>query len=158
MKTLQLALVFTVLIVIVPHAYGVESPGLKKIITIETGGYQFDVDVVSTFQLNQIDFSKDDKKITFYITNGITNNLAEIQIPINLINGDLTFFLDGQEIFPQVRQNDQISFVILEFEGEGEHTLEVIGTTYLPEFSEIAPLVLASGLIGLVLIRKIHKI
>ena len=158
MNTLKLALVFTVLIAIFPYAYGIEAPGLKKVVTIETGGYQFDVEVVATFQVDEIDFSEDDKKITFYITNGITNNLAEIQIPINLINGDLTFFLDGQEIFPLVRQNAQISFVTLEFEGKGERTLEVIGTTYLPEFSEIAPLVLASALIGLVLIRKIHKI
>ena len=139
------------------QAYGLETPGLKKVITIETGGYQFEVEVIGTFQVDEIEFSKDDKKITLYLTNAITNNLGEMQIPINLINGNFTFFLDGEEIFPKVQQDDRISFITFEFEGKENHTLEIIGTTYLPEFSDIAPLVLGSSLIGLIILRKIGR-
>ena len=53
--------------------------------------------------------------------------------------------------------NDEIAFIFLEFEGKGIHKLEVIGTTYLPEFAEVAPLVLASSMIGLVLLKRFKK-
>ena len=85
-------------------------------------------------------------------------DFIKMQIPLNLINGNFTFFLDEKEIFPKVYQNDRISFITLEFEGKGDHVLEVIGTTYLPEFSEIAPIILGTSLFGLILLRKIHKI
>ncbi len=47
--------------------------------------------------------------------------------------------------------------IFLEFEGKGIHKLEVIGTTYLPEFAEVASLVLASSMIGLVLLKRFKK-
>jgi len=96
--------------------------------------------------------------MTLYLSTGLDNNLGEMQIPLNLINGNFTFFLDEKEIFPKVNQNDRISFITFEFEGEGNHVLEIIGTTYLPEFSEIAPFILGTSLFGLILLRKIHKI
>ncbi len=52
----------------------------------------------------------------------------------------MSFFDEiGEEIFPNVRGTEQISFITLEFEGEGDNKLDIIGTTYLPEFSEVAP-------------------
>ena len=158
MKTLQLALVLGISCILIPNAFGLESPGLKEVITIETSGYEFDVEIVGTFQVFDSDFSKDDKKMTLYLSTGLDNNLGEMQIPLNLINGNFTFFLDEKEIFPKVYQNDRISFITLEFEGKGDHVLEIIGTTYLPEFSEIAPIILGTSLFGLILLRKIHKI
>ena len=40
----------------------------------------------------------------------------------------------------------------------GEHiTLDIIGTTYLPEFADVAPIVLATSLIGIIVILKRYK-
>jgi len=75
-------------------------------------------------------------------------------IPANLINGNFTFFLNDQEFFPVVKYGEEISFITVEFEGDGRHKLEIIGTTYLPEFSEIAPLVLATSLLGILLVTR----
>ncbi len=147
------------LLLVIPCAFGQISDrtGLKQDFTIETGGYAFPVDVTSNFNVEDIEFSSDDKQLTFYFTSGLENNLAEIQIPKNLINGNFTFLLNDQEIFPIVKTSEKISFITLEFNGTGKNKLEIIGTTYLPEFSEIVPLILFTSLIVTIFARKIQK-
>lgn len=142
----------------IPNAFGQLSDrtGLKQVFTIETGGYSFPVEVVSNFSVENTEFSSEEKKLTLHIFSNTQNNLAEIQIPKNLINGNFTFFVNGQEIFPKVQTNEQISFIFIEFPGNGTSTVEIIGTTYLPEFSQVAPLVLASSL-GIILVLKRMK-
>lgn len=143
-----------------PSAFGQisDKTGFKQNFIIETGGYEFPVDVTSSFNVERLDFSSDDKRLTFHITNALEQNLAEIQIPKNLTNGNFTFFLDEQEIFPEVKTNKKISFITVEFNGTGIHKLDVIGTTYLPEFSGIAPLILSVLLIPIIFVRKIKKL
>ena len=143
-----------------PSAFGQlsDKTGLKQNFIIQTGGYDFPVDITSSFNVERLDFSSDDKRLTFHINNALEQNLAEIQIPKNLTNGNYTFFLDDQEIFPQVKKNEKISFITLEFEGKGIHKLDVIGTTYLPEFSYVASLILFVLLIPVVFVRKIKKL
>ena len=97
------------------------------------------------------------KTITFHLQSSLDYNLLEILIPKNLINGEFTFLLDGSEIFPRVNIDDNNSFITIEFNGTGKHILEIIGTTYLPEFAEVAPIVLATSLIGIIVILKRFK-
>ena len=139
-----------------PQAFGqiLENPALKKDFTIQTGGYDFEVETASNFDVTDYEFNKDDKRLTLYVNSGIEENISEIQIPKNLINGNFTFYLDDNEIFPKVKTNDKISFIVLEFEGEGEHQLDIIGTTYLPEFSNVAPIVLATSLFAILFFAK----
>ncbi|RDJ32568.1 MAG: hypothetical protein DWQ18_07070 [Crenarchaeota archaeon] len=154
MKTL---LVLLIIFTTVSPAFAAplsDRTGLKQDFIIETGGYEFEVETVSNFDVNKINFDAEGKRLTLTIDSGLENNLAEIYIPKNLINGNFTFFLNDVEIFPKVQTSEQISFITLEFVGTGKHTLDIIGTTYLPEFSEIAPLVLATGLIGLLFLKK----
>lgn len=140
----------------IPLAYGQLSDrtGLKQVFTIETGGYSFPVEVVSNFNVEETVFSAEEKKLTLHVFSSLQNNIAEIQIPKNLINGNFTFFVNGTEVFPNVQTNDKISFVFMEFAGNGTNKIEIIGTTYLPEFSAVAPLVLASSLAGLLLLKR----
>ena len=152
-----LFLSLVLLLVVVPPAFGQisERTGFKQDFTIETGGYDFTVEITSNFNVEDIEFSSDDKRLTLFINSGIENNLAEIQIPINLINGNFTFILNDQELLPKVGTNEKISFITLEFEGIGKHKLDIIGTTYLPEFSEMASLILFASLFVLIFARKI---
>lgn len=140
----------------IPLAYGQLSDrtGLKQVFTIETGGYSFPVEVVSNFNVEETVFSAEEKKLTLHVFSSLQNNIAEIQIPKNLINGNFTFFVNGTEVFPNVQTNDKISFVFMEFAGNGTNRIEIIGTTYLPEFSAVAPLVLASSLAGILLLKR----
>ena len=159
-KLKSIFFIIVLLLVVVPTASAQISDrtGLKQNYIIETGGYEFTVDLVSNFNIENIEFSSEDKRLTFYIINGLENNLAEIQIPINLINGNFTFILNDQEILPTVKQNEKISFITLEFEGKGKHKLDIIGTTYLPEFSEITHMILALSLLSLIFLVKGKKL
>ena len=159
-KLKSIFFLIVLLLVVIPTASAQVSDrtGLKQDYAIETGGYEFTVDVISNFNIENIEFSSEDKRLTFYIINGLENNLGEIQIPINLINGNFTFILNDQEIFPVVKQNEKISFITLEFQGDGKHKLDIIGTTYLPEFSEIIHLILALSLLAVIFSLRIKKL
>ena len=127
------------MIVILPvSAQYFDTPGLRQEFFVETGGYEFLVETTSNYNIEEVELSVEEKKLTFYIKSGLQNNLGEMTIPVNLINGNFTFFLNDQEFFPVVKYGEEISFITVEFEGDGRHKLEIIGTTYLPEFSEIA--------------------
>ncbi len=143
--------------IFLPPAFGAisEKTGLKKDFTIQTNGYDFEVETVANFEINDVKLTSEDKKLTFDITSSLENNFAEIQIPINLIDGDLTLFVNDQEIFPQIRKNDKISFIVLEFNGTGHNAMEVIGTTYLPEFSGVTLLVIGTAFSVMFMSRKL---
>jgi len=159
LNTIQLLAIVIASVVFLPPAYGAisEKTGLKKDFTIETSGYDFEVETISNFNIQDVQFNRDDKKLTFNINSELENNFAEIQIPINLINGNLTVFVNSHEIFPEIRKNDKISFIVLEFEGSGTNTLEIIGTTYLPEFSSAALIVMGTAFTIITLSRKFRK-
>jgi hypothetical protein len=159
LKILGFLVIAFVTIMLLPHAFGAisEKTGLKKDFTIETSGYDFEVETVANFEINDVKLSRDDKKLTFDITSSLDNNFAEILIPINLIDGDLTLFVNGEEIFPQIRKNDKISFIVLEFNGTGHNTMEIMGTTYLPEFSSYTLLVIGAAFSFMFVSRKFKK-
>ena len=144
---------------LLPPVFGAisEKTGLKKDFTIETSGYDFEVETVANFEINDVKLSREDKKLTFDITSSLDNNFAEILIPINLIDGDLTLFVNGEEIFPQIRKNDKISFIVLEFNGTGHNIMEIMGTTYLPEFSSYTLLVIGAAFSFMFVSRKFKK-
>ncbi len=158
MKPFLFVIIFTSLL-FAQSAFGqfFDTPGLVNRLPVETGGYIFEVITVSSFDIPDYQFSSEEKRLSLNITSNVSNNLAEIQIPKNLINGNFTFYLNGQEIFADVKTNEKISFITIEFPGKGLHKLDIIGTTYLPEFSEIAQLVLATSLIGIVFLKKFGK-
>ena len=142
---------------ILPPAFGAisDKTGFKKDFTIKTGGYDFEVETVSNFEIRDITLDRDEKKLTFDITSSLENNFTEIQIPINLIDGELTVLVNGEEIMPQIRKNDKISFIVLEFNGTGSNTVEIIGTTYLPEFSSLTLLVIGAAFSIMLLSRRL---
>ena len=156
MKILGIFVIVAVTAMFLPHAFGAlsERTGLKKDFTIETSGYGFQVETVANFDINDVKFIKDDKKLTFDIASGLEDNFAEILVPINLIDGDLTVFVNGEEIFPQIKKNDKISFIVVEFNGTGHNVMEIMGTTYLLEFSSLTLLVTAVAFSTVVMSRK----
>ncbi len=157
LKFLACLILFSLIAIPAASGQSFDTPGLHQEIEIETGGYNFLVAITSNFDVEEVEFSKEDKKLTLFLNSSLENNLGEIQIPINLINGNFTFFLNEQEYYPDVKTSQRISFITVEFQGDGKNKLEIIGTTYLPEFSEIAPLVLASSIFGLIIIKRLKN-
>ena len=129
-----------------PHlAHALDDPGLRQTVTVHTGGYEFDVVATSTFAVEGHEFSADEKRLTLLVEGAISENLAEIVVPSNLIGGNLTFYLDGEPIPARVREGGDFAFATVEFPGGGSHRLDIVGTTYLPEFGAASALVLAAA-------------
>ncbi len=125
-----------------PSAFGaLDHPGLQKDWNIETDNYTFHLVTVSNFDITNLTFNRENKEIVFDIDSPHDKNLAEIQIPHNLIAGNLTAFVNGTQIYPKIQQDDRISFLTFSFDNKGTNKLNVVGTTYLPEFSNAAILV-----------------
>jgi len=158
---LKLTALFIILLVLplssIAFAQLGDKTGFVQRLSIETDGYNFEVETVSSFDITDYEFNSDEKRLTIFISSTVQNNLAEIQIPKNLINGNFTFYLNDEQIEVDVKGNKQISFITLEFPGDGFHKLDIIGTTYLPEFSTISSLVLATSLIGILFLKKVNK-
>jgi len=127
-------LILVLLFFIITPVYGQllsDATGLVKRLDIQTGGHTFEVKTVSNFDITNFDFDDNEKRLTFHTASGLENNLSEIIMPLNLLGGNLTFYLNEEEIFPKVNSNEKISFITLNFTGLGNNKLEIIGTTYL---------------------------
>lgn len=103
--------------------------GFKTSFDVVIDGSTFVIDAISNFDIRSVSF--EDGNLVFDINSSIENNFGEMQIPQNVTKGELRFYLDDQEIAAKVLQNDKISFVTLEFAGNGTHTLEVT-SDYVP--------------------------
>ena len=133
MKILLL-IIFT-LIISIPSALGLvlseEGTGLTQNFIVQTGGYDFPVKVTGNLDVQDLSLDKDTKTITMSISSSLDENIMEILIPQNLINGEFTFFLDSVEVFPQVALLTDNAFITLEFEGEGMHTLDILSLIHI---------------------------
>jgi len=105
--------------------------GLLNRFDIETGGYTFEVEIVSNFDVKEHEFDKDEKRLTIFVNSGLENNLGEIIIPQLLLSGNFTFYLNDMEFNPKIKSNDKISFITLNFTGTGDHKIDIIATKTL---------------------------
>ena len=113
-----------------------DRTGLTESFFVEIGSETFEVRTTSNYDIIAVDFDHPAKRLTFSISSILENNLGEMQIPKDLLSGELSFLLNDQELQPVVRGNDQISFITLEFSGIGKNTLEIIGTESISEIIE----------------------
>jgi hypothetical protein len=111
-----------------------DKTGFRTIFDVVVDGQAFSVETVSNFDVRNLVF--EDGKIVLDIWSSIENNFGEMQIPQNVTKGALQFYLDGQKIDAKVLQNNRISFVTLEFAGNGTHTLEIIGEASAADLPE----------------------
>ena len=99
---------------------------------INTDGDNFEIILTSNFLVSSHEFSANDMMLRFDIESGLDKeNIAEIIIPLDLIDGELSVLLDGKEISAKVSKTDRSSVVGIEFDGKGKHTIDIIPTSYL---------------------------
>ena len=111
-----------------------DMTGFKFTFPVKTDDRSFTIDVTSNSQIQNFDFDKNERSITFDITSSIENNILEIVIPRSLISGDFRFYLDDTELFPKLNQGKHALLVTIQFSGIGEHDIKLQGTTYLNIF------------------------
>ena len=109
-----------------------DTPGLVNRLTIKTDGHAFEVHTVSNFDVPDYQFSSVEKRLSIIVSSSVSNNLSELQIPKNLLDGNFTVYLNNQEIPAEIKSNEKVTFITLEFPGKGLHKLDIVGTEYLP--------------------------
>jgi len=135
----SLLLIPLLLVLIVTPAFGQllsEKTGLVNRFDVETGGYTFEVKTVSNFDVIDHEFDKDEKRLTIFINSGLENNLGEIIIPKILLDGNFTFYINDMQYDPNIKSNEKISFITLNFTGIGNHKIDIIATETLAGLEE----------------------
>ena len=100
-----------------------DRTGLKTTFSVMVNSKPVNIETTTNFDVRTISF--EDDTLVIQIVSSLENNIGELQIPNELTKGEILFSLDGAQISPKILQNDKISFVTLEFVGNGTHTLEI---------------------------------
>lgn len=137
---------------------GLDHPGIRWAWKIPADQYVFVVNTTSNFDMQNVVFNKDTKTLTFFGNSPHTGNIAEIEIPSNLIGGNYTVYQNGVQTSPIVLKNGNLTTIILNFNDTGNSTTNVVGTTYLPEFAGIAPIIMAISFVILFLTFRYRKL
>ena len=116
-----------------------DATGFINRLNVETSGHVFEIKLVSNFDLTDYAFEKDNQELIIYVESGLENNLGEIMIPTNLLNGNFMFILNDQEFFPKIQSNEKIHFITMNFTGSGSNVISITGSEYLIGLSEITP-------------------
>ena len=114
-----------------------DATGLVNRFDIETGGYVFEIITTSNFDVQKVEFNKEQKQLTLHIISSLENNLGELIIPHNLLSGNFTFYLNDQEHHPKIKSDARIAFITLNFTGSGNNKLDVIATNYLEDVDKL---------------------
>lgn len=138
--------------------HGLNHPGIKWAWPIKADQYTFLVNTTSNYDMENVTFNKDTKTLSFFGNSTHTGNIAEIEIPTNLLGGNYTVYQEGKQISPIVLKNGNLTTVILKFNDSGSLRTDVRGTTYLPEFSGVVSIVMAAsfGILFLTLRHRVH--
>jgi len=129
----------SLLLLVFTPAFGAlsDATGLVNRFDIETEGHLFEITVTSNFDVQEVEFDKNQKQLTLHIVSSLENNLGEIILPRTLLSGNFTFYLNDQEHHPDVRSNDKIAFITLNFTGSGDNKVDVIATNYLEDLDGV---------------------
>ena len=105
-----------------------DKTGLVNRFDVESGGHIFEVETISNFNVIDHEFNIDEKRLTLFVNSGLENNLGEVIIPLTLLNGNFTVYLNDMEYYPKIKSNDKILFVTLNFTGTGNNKIDIIAT------------------------------
>src|SRR4029077_15685267 len=126
--------------VISPNAFAVKAEGRD-----------FKVDIASNSTVKNQEFNEQAKKISFHVEGQTgTRGVTQITIPKALLSGEITVSIDGVVIPPEsgdvevVSDTNQSMTLEINYH-HSEHTVEVSGTSVVPEFPTSA-LVLAAAI------------
>jgi len=118
-------------------AFGIDTSfrevGFVNKYMIDTNGQNFEVTITANFTVLSHTFSTDDKMLQFNV-DAIheKENVAEITIPRDLFDGELTVLLNGKEISAAVNETERSSVISVVFDGKGDYT---IGITTMDKYN-----------------------
>ena len=100
---------------------------------INVDGENFEYTFTANFNVLSHTFNTDDKILQFDVQAiHEKENVAEIIIPRDMFDGELTVLLNSKEIFAQVNKTERSSIISLVFDGKGDYT---IGVTTMDKYN-----------------------
>ena len=118
-------------------AFGVDESlrdvGFVHKYMINVDGENFEYTFTANFNVLSHTFNTDDKMLQFKIQAiHEKENVAEIIIPRDMFDDELTVLLNGKEIFAPVNKTERSSIISLVFDGKGDYT---IGVTTMDKYN-----------------------
>ena len=113
-----------------------DRTGLVTRINVESGGHTFEVETVSNFDVIDHKFDEHEKRLTLFVDSGLENNLGEVIIPQKLMSGNFTFFLNDEPYVPNLKSDERISFITLNFTGTGNNKIDIIATKTIEDLDD----------------------
>jgi len=131
--------------------YVIDEPlNLEK---IQWEDNDFDLGIRSLSKVSSLNFDQPSKSISFNVNDD--NQLITLIIPLELLWNPYEVFLDDQKIFKhEFFSNETHAWLNIRPESSG--TIQIIGTTVVPEFPILAPLFL--GIAAVIAIQLKNKI
>ena len=132
-----LLLVPFLLLLIVNPAFGLiseDGTGLIERFDVNVDGHIFEVITTSNYDIEEHEFNKDEKRLTFFINSSLENNLGEMVLPNELLGDNLTFYVNDVKSIQNVKSSEKISFITLNFTGIGNNKIDIIGTEIAETF------------------------
>ena len=134
-KLLLLSIILSITIPFADAAPLSDKTGLKFTFPVKSDGHSFIVDATANFNITNLDFDKEKKTITLFISSSVENNFFEISFPNTLIGGDYSILLNDVHSYPKLHEGNTLTFITMDFSGVGTHKIEIIGTTSLDFFN-----------------------
>ena len=132
-----LLLVPLLLLLIVNPAFGFiseDGTGLIERFDVNVDGHIFEVITTSNYDIEEHEFNKDEKRLTFFVNSSLENNLGEMVLPNELLGDNLTFYVNDVKSIQNVKSSEKISFITLNFTGIGNNKIDIIGTEIAETF------------------------
>jgi hypothetical protein len=132
-----LLLVPLLLLLIVNPAFGLiseDGTGLIKRFDVNVDGHIFEVVTTSNYDIEEYEFNKDEKRLTFFVNSSLENNLGEMVLPNELLGDNLAFYVNDVKSIQNVNPSEKISFITLNFTGIGNNKIDIIGTEIAETF------------------------
>jgi hypothetical protein len=143
--------------------------GSRDTYLINEEGQQFKVQIASNAHLCCNRYNNDERKMAFesiIANNSSASTISEVAVPKFLLDGEIRVFIDGQAapvdsvVLKKTIEARNSSLTIFEVNyGPGAHTIEVYGTSVVPEFpliSYLLPALAIMVIISWTLIRRIR--
>lgn len=139
----------------VDQTVSTEPPQNIKDFTITEEGKDFTVTVNGYYFIPQsVTFDKEKKTLTLELDTSDSFRQVDFDIPTELLDGDFTVLVNGVERDANIHKMDGYTHFI-PWPGEDDHTtIEVIGTSAVPEFGILAPIVLTMSIIPIIFFQK----
>lgn len=127
---------------------------VHKMHAIHVNGSSFTVSSFSTSAVARMDLIEEEKKISIRVL-GKDSGLAftYITFPKTLLGGEISTYIDTTNVPFYRTDNETHSRIMLEY-SPGDRTIDVIGTSVIPEFSMNAIPLLSAGIISTAILYR----